>query len=178
MSSLLQRHAAHTIMLGGPLLLLGGMLLALHLTRPDRVRPPLLVPTYPWLLVTVVVCWVGAAAVHISVIRSHFHEALALGLFFVGIGAVQIGYAAALWHRPTRVLLGLGLAANCSIVTLWLYTRLVAVPFGLGAREPVGVADVTATCLELLGILAAGLLLRPASVRRLVAPAGTVGSLR
>ena len=46
-----------------------------------------------------------------------------------------------------------------SIVALWVYTRMVGVPFGLGEREPVGPWDLAAGAWELVTVGACVLLL-------------------
>jgi hypothetical protein len=153
-SGFLTRHGAHLIVMGGPLLLMAGMFAALQLDGRERrsTRSPLL----PLLAL----CWLGAATTHLLVIGEHFEEAVVLGLFFVVLSVVQYAYAAVITRAPTRQLLAVGLLANAGIIVLWAYTRTVSVPFGLGAREQVGVADVTATVFEALALVLTAAALR------------------
>ncbi len=139
-------HTAHLLMLGGPVVVLGGLFAMLHLTRPDRTR---VVSSAPLLLA---MAWAGAAIVHLLVIRDHFAETAVLGVFFLVLTVVQLGYAAALLVRCSPQLLTAGLFINLSVVMLWAATRTAALPL-VGHRESVGVADLTATGFEILAIV-------------------------
>lgn len=142
------RHATHAAALGGPVLLAAGMLLLLHLTRPDRPIPQ----RRRWQHVMIAAVWAGAAVTHLTVIPHHLHESLILGWFFVLLSAMQLAYAVVAWIRLTPRLLAAGIVANACTVTLWTYTRTVNIPFGLGPRESVGVVDMIATGLEIIAI--------------------------
>lgn len=150
------RHGAHVIVLGGPFLLLLGMGVALRLKDPERPRVARETTTS-----LLAVSWLASAAVHLLVVREHFAEATLLGVFFVMLAVVQILYVVVLLLAPSRPLVALGLATNAGVIALWTYTRTVAVPFGLGPREAVGAADLTATAFEVMAVvLAAGVLRR------------------
>jgi hypothetical protein len=165
-SGFLTRHGAHLIVMGGPFLLMIGMFAALQLDGRARLRT-----TSSPLVALLAVCWVASATIHLLVIREHFDEALALGLFFLVTTVVQCGYALAVSLRPSRQLLAAGLTANLGMIALWAYTRMVSVPFGLGPRERVGVADVTATAFEAVAVM-----LAVVALRRLTS-AGSAGEL-
>ena len=121
--------------------------------RPRIVEKPMLLGC--------VLATLAAAAVHVYVIPEHFKESALYGSFFVGLAIGQLGWAALVAVRPSRRLLTAGIAANASVVVLWLMTRLVAVPVGPGAgtREEVGRLDVFASSCELVVIVTAALLL-------------------
>ena len=126
-------------------------------SSPQRLRQ---IIAMPWLVVCAAAT-VAAAAVHVYVVPEHFAESALYGSFFVGLAALQLGWAALVLVRPSRALLVGGVAGNASVVLLWLMTRLVAVPLGPGAgeREGFGRLDVFATSCELLVIVAAVMLL-------------------
>lgn len=170
MSALLAGHLVHLVMLGAPLLFAGGMALALRLTDPARPsrRPPV---ARGHAVSGAAACWAGAALVHAAVAPEHFREGTLLGWFFAMLAAGQLFYAWRLLRGPSPLLLAAGPAAAGSLVALWAYSRLVAIPFGLGAREPVGWADLLAGALELV---AAGLSVRLLHATRTPAVAGMV----
>ena len=130
-----------------------------------RHRPPHSSVSQGWLVLAAVAS-AGAAAVHITVTPEHFRESALYGAFFVCAAAAQLGGAALLVLRPTRVLVSATAAGNVGIVVLWLVTRLVEVPIGpgVGATEPFGGRDITASVCELLAVL--GSLLWMAGQRR------------
>ncbi|GAA3804099.1 hypothetical protein [Nocardioides panacisoli] len=165
MSEFLARHGAHILVLGGPVVLLAGLFAMLELTRPDRPRRDAAIPTR-----LLALTWAAAATIHVAVIAEHFEEATVLGVFFSLLSTAQYVYALAVVLRASRRLLLVGMVANTSVIVLWAYTRAVAVPFGLGPREPAGAADLAATALELCAVLLTWTVLRR--------PRGTGGPAR
>jgi plastocyanin len=123
-----------------------------------------------------VVCSLGAAAIHLSVVGQH---SLIEGLAFLAMALFQGAWAgAAILLRHPLVLLA-GAAGNGLILAGWLVTRTGGLPFGpeAGIPQPAGFKDVTATVLELVIIGGAFLLLLPdaaARFRRRVLPRGWV----
>lgn len=143
-------HSSHIAMVVGPVLVLGMMALALHLTDPAR-KTQRAEHTHhtrhgigPILWMTLM-----SAAIHFAVTPTHFQEALVIGVFFAVTTISQVAYAIRLWVRPTPQLLLLGAGGNLLLATIWCYSRLVAIPFGLGPKEAVGFWDVASTLLEL-----------------------------
>jgi hypothetical protein len=118
-------------------------------------------------VVLVAVGTLGAAAVHASVVREHFDEAVLYGTFFVVAAAVQVVYAILVLAMPTRRMLVAGAVGNGAVVVLWAMTRFVAIPLGpdAGSREVVGTKDLVATGFELLAVVAAYVALRQHSHR-------------
>lgn len=143
-SELLADHGAHALMLVGPLVVAAGLFTMLELTGPDRPGKGRKL-VLGWLALT----WAAAATIHLAVIAEHLEESAALGVFFLLLSLAQYAYAVAVVVRGTGGLLRLGLAFHVAVVLLWAYSRTVALPLGLGPREPVGVADLVATVLEL-----------------------------
>lgn len=165
----LAHHGAHILMLAGPVVLLVGLFAMLELTRPGR--PPRRADAPPvWLALT----WAAAAAIHLAVTPEHWADSALLGAFFLLLGLAQCGYAVALVLGASRRLLLAGLVANLAVVLLWAWTRTVALPVGLGPREPAGALDVVATALELGAVVLAWVVLRRARPPVAVSVAGTV----
>jgi len=96
-----------------------------------------------------------AAAIHAIVCPEHFREAAHLGLFFLGITALQLALAVLLLHDDARQWAAWCVVINTGTVALWAAVRTTALPFGLAAREPVGFPDVAATAAEVLAVAAA-----------------------
>ncbi|MCW2544992.1 MAG: hypothetical protein JWM40_2544 [Frankiales bacterium] len=160
--SFLAQHGAHVIVLGGPLVVMAGMMALLHLGDPSRVRPVRAALPQTGLL-ALALCWWASGLIHLLVIGDHFEEAFILGVFFIVLAAGQFAYALAVVRAPTTQLLLGGLLANLGILLLWAYTRAVDVPFGLGPREGVGPMDLAATAVELLAVVLGARALRGAS---------------
>lgn len=100
---------------------------------------------------------IGAGVIHVAVVPNHWQEWPLSGVFFAGLAAFQLGWAAVIirWPRPT--ILGIGLIANLGAMTLWVVSRVWGVPFGphAGVPEAVGVPGVVTMMLEasvLLGV--------------------------
>jgi hypothetical protein len=129
-----------------------------------------------------------AALVHLAQVSDRFGEWLGFGLFFLVVGAAQLPY----WLGLSALgmsswFLALGIAGNLSIVTLWLWTHTVGIPYlrtpGIesaelhaGMVERVGVAGLAATLAEILLVSLLGLLL--AYHYRLDVGASRVGASR
>jgi hypothetical protein len=118
----------------------------------------------------------GAAAIHFSAVREHWQQWALAGLFFAVVGVLQVAWGAAVLHRPNRLLLALGAAAQLQVVVVWIVSRTSGMPFGPQAHvaEPVGTADVVCSVLEVLAAIGAASLLRPGLARRFVPRAQAV----
>jgi hypothetical protein len=91
----------------------------------------------------------AAAGAHAAVAPAHLAQSVGLGLFFLVAAVAQAGWAALALTRVTRRLLLVGAAANLAVLTLWLTTRLVGLPFGLMPEpHPVGAWDLTCALWE------------------------------
>ncbi len=104
----------------------------------------------------------GTAAIHAAVIPEHLTEWAAAGVFFVVLVAAELGVVALLLARPQPRVLLAAVAVSIGPLAVWLYSRTVGIPFGLGAGvpEPVGLSDITASVLEISTLLVAVVLLR------------------
>jgi hypothetical protein len=141
-----------------------------------RLGQPLDVPevptpdpaTAPGAFCAAVVSSVAAAGVHAAATPAHVEEGFLIGAFFVVAAVAQLAWAVlAVGIGPRPLLLWPAVVGNASILALWVYTRVVGVPFGLGEREPVGPWDLAAGAWELVTIGACLLLLaRPVVVSR------------
>jgi hypothetical protein len=105
----------------------------------------------------------GAAAIHAAVIPAHLAQWGPAGAFFIALTAAELATAAALTrpHPQPGVLLAAA-AASIGPLALWLYSRTTGIPFGPGAGtpEPIGLADLAASALEVTTLLIAITLLR------------------
>ena len=93
-----------------------------------------------------------AALIHLWAMPEHFEEWWGYGIFFLIAAVAQACYGLALLTRLSRALLLLGVVGNLSIVSLWVVTRTVGIPFlgpHAGEVEPVGAMDLLATMAEM-----------------------------
>ena len=131
--------------------------------REPRVRP---------LPLVLAASLVGASAIHAAVLPAHLEEWWAAGAFFLVLTMAELAAANAVLVPRDGVRMPALLAATAvSVVPLavWLVSRTVGLPFGpeVGDPESIGVADVMACALELLGLaIALGLVLGRAATRR------------
>lgn len=100
-------------------------------------------------------CSTGAAIIHFGVAPEHFAEWWAYGAFFLLVAAFQLGWAFLAWTRPDARLHAAGATVNAAVVALWAVTRTTGLPFvpEPWRPEPVAVADVVCTALEVLVVL-------------------------
>ncbi len=103
-----------------------------------------------------------AALIHLWVMPEHFAEWWGYGAFFLASAVAQVLYVPLLLRRPNRTILLLGVGGNLAIVSLYLLTRTVGIPFfgpHAGESEEVGFTDLCATTSELGIIVALGAVL-------------------
>ncbi|MGH2830763.1 MAG: hypothetical protein ACRDJM_09795, partial [Actinomycetota bacterium] len=96
----------------------------------------------------------AAAGIHLAVALEHFRRAPLHGLFFAGLGIVQVAWALQLMRTTKRSTLPVIAIANAAIMGLWAVSRTIGLPGD--SREAVGLADLVATLLE--GAVVAGAL--------------------
>lgn len=122
----------------------------------------------------------GAAAIHFAVIRDHFEEYWAFGLFFALSGWAQMLWALAIVRFAHRRLLLAGIAANIAIAVVWALSRTTGLPIGpnAGSAEPAHFIDALATAIELLAALATWVAIaRAARMVRRTSAIATVAAL-
>lgn len=138
-----------------PLVVFAGLLWLEWRRTSDRVRPARSTPA-----LIMATSSAGAGGVHAVVVGPHADHAWLLGVFFLSLAVAQLVLALALLGpvRPRVVLGCVGL--NAGVVALWVWTRAVGVPWGVGGdhREAIGALDLVATGLE-AGCVVAGVLL-------------------
>ena len=100
-------------------------------------------------------CWagfasLGAGLVHLAVVREHLAEWWVYGVFFAGIGTLQILWAMVALARDTAPSPRAVAAVNAGVIVLWLLTRTVGLPVGPEpwTAEAVGTADTLSVALE------------------------------
>jgi hypothetical protein len=112
-------------------------------------------------LYTVATLSLLAALIHLWVTPEHFEEWWGYGMFFLVAGVVQVIYVPLLVRWPNQTVLLIGIAGNSAIVLLYLFTRVVGIPFfgpEAGEVEGVGVIDVCATSSEAAIVVSLGVL--------------------
>jgi hypothetical protein len=136
--------------------------------------PPLddTVPTSVLVTAVAVGLSVGAAAIHNAAIPAHFLEDPLIGIAFVVMAVLQLGWGLLYLATRSRVIALIGLLVNDAIVALWGWTRTVGLPFGPtpDQPEPVTFLDLTATFLEVLLIVLLAFRLAPQARRWLGRP--------
>src|SRR6516165_3163561 len=119
----------------------------------------------------------AAAGIHFAVVFEHFKDYLLYGVFFLVLA--QLIWPAVLLWRPSRLWLWLGLAGNAAVLTVYVLSRTVGLPFGpdLHHPEPVGALDVVSCVLQFaLAAGCAALLWRPSLADRPVRRRGGVAA--
>ncbi len=116
-----------------------------------------------WLRWGLVMCSVGAAAIHFVAAGAHLDHDTVAAIFLVTVAWLQVAWAIAMARRPTHRLLVLG-TLNALVVVVWILSRTTGVPFVDQSTQPedVGSADLLASVLE--GLVALGcfaVVLRP-----------------
>lgn len=125
------------------------------MARTARATPPLLS-----------VASAAAAAIHAAVVPEHLEEALLVGGFFVLAATFQFGWAVVVTLRPSRATYIVGAGASGAMIAIWAASRTLGLPAGPEPwmAEPVGIADATATALELFLVAGSLIVLRARAV--------------
>jgi len=107
------------------------------------------------LLMSAALLTLGAAAVHFAVAHEHLAEYMPYGVFFIGLGIVQVGLAAAIVVVPSRRLFAIAAAGTGMVMGIWLLSRTVGMPIGPipWSPEPAGFTDVVTTLLEGIAVI-------------------------
>jgi len=101
-----------------------------------------------------------AGVIHLLIAPEHYNHSPVHGIFFVGVGLVEIGWALAFWRRPSVGLFRIGVALAGGLVILWALTRILPAPFGHGP-EPVNASGLVCKASELLGLVTLAMLALP-----------------
>ncbi len=98
----------------------------------------------------------AAGVIHLAAVPEHWGTYRAAGVFFIAIGTFQVLWGTLVLGRPSRALYATGAAAALLTIGLWAVSRTTGIPFGpfAGVPEPVGRADVIATVLEEVTVVA------------------------
>lgn len=105
----------------------------------------------------------GAGGIHFAMIGAHWDQYWVEGVFFAALAWFQLGWAAGVVLRPSRLLYAAGAVVSAGAIATWVVSRTSGVPFGphAGVAEAASFVDIVATAFAgaiLLGCL--GLLLR------------------
>jgi hypothetical protein len=98
----------------------------------------------------------GAGAIHLAMVPSHWGSSTAEGLSFAVTGWLQIAFAVLVVAKPSRLLLQLGIAVNAVAIGAWIVSRTAGLPYGAhsGVAEDAGFVDVTCVVFEGLLVVA------------------------
>jgi hypothetical protein len=109
----------------------------------------------------------GAGFLHAAVIDAHEGHGIAAQVF-TATAIFQVAWAGLLLARPSRWLLALGGLANAVFAGGWVLSRTSGISFidGFQDKEPVGFTDAVTVALEVLVVIGAVVLLRPAGDQR------------
>jgi len=120
----------------------------------------------PRLPLTAAAASLVAAATHAFVVRSHAAHWWGYAAFFLALAIAQAIFAVLIVRRPTRRLAFVGIGATLALLALYVWSRLVAVPFGphSGSSEAVGPADLIAVAAELIVVGSLALILRGTAI--------------
>lgn len=122
----------------------------------------------------------GAAAVHLVMVPQHAQESLGMGLAFAAAGWFQVAFGVAMFARPTRRWVQLGISANVLFIATWALSRTVGLPdwTGDGGASEVSSTDVVCVVLEAALVLGAvALLIAPNLLREWKQPRLTVAGV-
>jgi hypothetical protein len=104
-----------------------------------------------------VVLVLAAGAVHLAQVGVHFDEGWPIAAFFLVAGICQVTGAALLLQPRPSAWFWLGIAGSAALISLWVVSRTIGVPFVGAGVEPIGVADGFASVVEAWTILILGL---------------------
>lgn len=101
-------------------------------------------------------CMASAGIIHAAAAGVH-NEHYALATLFAITAVVQLGWAAFVLHRPSRLLLVAGALLAFGAVAFWAVTKVWGIGFveGLSGSQPADFQDSVATMLELIAGCAA-----------------------
>src|ERR687893_1885341 len=109
----------------------------------------------------------GAGFLHAATISPHEGHGIASQVF-TAAAIFQVAWAGLVLARPSRPLLALGALVNTALVGGRVLNRTSGISFidGFQDKEPVGFTDGVTVALEVLLVLGAAFLLRPAAADR------------
>lgn len=95
--------------------------------------------------------------IHVVVTPMHWRDWLPSGVFFAVLAGVQLMWAMAVWSRPRRRLLAVGIAANAGAAALWVISCVIGPPVGPSAGQPeaVGAAGICVLLLQCYVVMGA-----------------------
>lgn len=132
--------------------------LVMRLFAIDRPEPG----EGPWLRGIVSTMALAAGAIHLAQIPVHLEEGWMFVAFFMVVGIVQLAAALLLLVPRPVGWFWFGIGGSGLIIGLWIVSRTLGLPFGVGPGRPeeLGTADAAATLAEAVTIIALGLWLR------------------
>lgn len=140
-------------------------------TYPSMIQPTLSRPLPAALSLPVLAAGLSsvAAAIHAWVVPEHLEEWWGYGTFFLVLAAAQALYALLILRSQRPALLVAGIVGTMATLSLYAWSRVVAVPLGpmAGEVEEVGRLDTICNVVEIaLVVVLLMLLARAITARR------------
>src|SRR3954471_159620 len=113
-----------------------------------------------WILTVAALASIGAGAIHVSAATTLGRGDTQTFAFFGLVAAAQVIWGSVSLMSAPRWWLVLGVLGNAVVLTTWIVSRTVGLPFGEFAHEvlPVGYPDVLVAAFEALTIVGAAVL--------------------
>jgi hypothetical protein len=105
-----------------------------------------------------------AGGIHAVAAAPHLAEWWPFGVCFCVLAAVQLGWGASIYARPSSLGFRAGVAINLGVLAIWAASRTVGLPLGpdSGRAESVGAPDLAAIFTEALIVALCGAFLTTA----------------
>ena len=128
---------------------------------PERRRRPASLELDVGVRILLATLSAGAGAIHLVLVPSHWDESVVEGIGFAVTGWLQLAFAVALFARPSRLLLRVGLVVNAAAIGVWAWSRVFGLPIGAHANhaEDAGFVDLTCVAFEAALVVGCAVLL-------------------
>ena len=97
----------------------------------------------------------AAGAIHLVMVPSHAQEWMPEGIGFALAGWLQIGLAAAVLTRPSRLVIRIACISSVAFIGVWVVSRVWGLPVGpeSGVAHEASFVDVTCVLLEAVAVM-------------------------
>ena len=97
----------------------------------------------------------AAGAIHLVMVPSHAQEWMPEGIGFALAGWLQIGLAAAVLTRPSRLVIRIACISSIAFIAVWVVSRVWGLPVGpeSGVAHEASFVDVTCVLFEALAVM-------------------------
>ena len=97
----------------------------------------------------------AAGAIHLVMVPSHAQEWMPEGIGFALAGWLQIGLAAAVLTRPSRLVIRIACISSIAFIAVWVVSRVWGLPVGpeSGVAHEASFVDVTCVLFEAVAVM-------------------------